>query len=198
MESISFLDIAKLCGLGIVCLAGVLSTVVRLPGTWVIVAAAAGYGWLTDWAYVGVTFVVIFAGVAVVGEVVELAMSVVAARKAGASRRAGWGALIGGFVGMFLFSLPLPLIGTIFGALVGCFVGALVAELSVKQEFVHGAKVGTLSAIGFVLGMVMKIALAMMMAAALVGYAAIGALQPTTEADTPTTAMIQPRHADSV
>jgi len=197
MESISFFEIATLLGLGIICLAAVLCTVVRLPGTWVIVAAAAGYGWLTDWAHVGVTFVVIFAGVAVVGEVVELAMSAVTARKAGASRRAGWGALIGGFVGMFIFSLPLPLIGTIFGALVGCFVGALVAELTVKKEFAHGAKVGTFSAIGFVLGMVTKIALAMMMAAALVGYAAIGAYQTTTEVEAPTATIVQPHHVET-
>lgn len=190
MENISFLEIATLLGLGIVCLAAVLCTVVRLPGTWVIVAAAAGYGWLTDWAQIGFTFVAIFAGVAVVGEVVELVMSAVTARRAGASRRAGWGALIGGFVGMFIFSLPLPLIGTIFGALVGCFVGALVAELTVKQEFVHGARVGTFSAIGFILGMVTKIALAMMMSAALVGYAALGLYQAGTTAESSAAAVL--------
>jgi len=185
MDSISLVEFAWLLGLGLVCLVGVLCTVVRLPGTWLIVAAAAGYGWFTDWSHIGITFVAILAGVAAVGEVIELAMSAVTARKAGASRRAGWGALIGGFVGMFVFSLPLPLIGTIFGALVGCFVGALVAELTVKNEFVHGARVGTFSAIGFVLGMVTKIALAMMMSAALVGYAAIGAYQTTTELGAP-------------
>ena len=63
MDSISLLEIATLCGLAVVCLIGVLCTVVRLPGTWIIVAAAGGYGWLTDWAHVGVTFVGILAGV---------------------------------------------------------------------------------------------------------------------------------------
>jgi uncharacterized protein YqgC (DUF456 family) len=102
------------------------------------------------------------------GEVIELLTSVLTARKAGASRRAGWGGLIGGIVGMFLFSIPVPIIGTIVGALVGCFVGAMIAELSVRNELGQGAKVGMFSAAGFVLGMVAKLALALVMAGVLV------------------------------
>jgi uncharacterized protein YqgC (DUF456 family) len=84
---------------------------------------------------------------------------------------------------MFVFSLPMPFIGTMFGALAGCFVGALIAELTVKPEFYHGARVGTFSAIGFVVGLVSKIALAMMMSVLLFGYAAFGpsALPPEAE-----------------
>lgn len=174
MSGSTVLDILMLVALAGVCLLAVVATVVRLPGTWVIVAAAAGYGWFHGWERVGPTLILILLGVAVVGELVELGVSVVAAKRAGASNRAGWGALIGGFVGMFVFSLPMPFVGTMFGALVGCFVGALIAELTIKQEFAHGTRVGTFAALGFVIGIVTKVALAMMMSVALLGVAAFG------------------------
>jgi uncharacterized protein YqgC (DUF456 family) len=136
--------------------------------------SAAGYGWLTGWDRVRPWLIAVLLAAAVVGELVEFGMSMVSARSAGASRRAGWGALIGGIAGMFVFSLPLPFFGTMFGALAGCFVGALIAELTVRPEFYHGARVGTFSAIGFVVGLVSKIALAMIMSVLLLGYAAFG------------------------
>lgn len=180
MSGSTLLDILMLVVLAGVCLLAVVATVVRLPGTWVIVAAAAAYGWLHAWAHVGPTLILILLGVAVFGELVELGVSVVAAKRAGASNRAGWGALIGGFVGMFVFSLPMPFVGTMFGALVGCFVGALIAELTVKQEFAHGTRVGTFAALGFVMGIVTKVALAMMMSVALLGVATYGSFSAAT------------------
>lgn len=174
MNTDAILQFAGIGGLALICFVSVVATAVRLPGTWAIVLAAAGYAWLTDGNTIGGTLVAVLAGVALVAELLELLMSAMTARKVGASRRAGWGALIGGFAGMFVFSLPFPIIGTMFGALVGCFAGALIAEYTVKGEFVQGARVGTFSAIGFVLGIVTKIALAMMMSTAVVGYAAYG------------------------
>lgn len=185
MDTDSMLQFAAVGGLALLCLVSVVATAVRLPGTWAIVAGAAVYGWLTDWEHVGGVLIGILIGLAIFGELLELGMSAVTARKAGASRRAAWGALIGGFVGMFIFSLPLPLIGTMFGALAGCFVGALIAELTVKGELAHGAKVGTFSAIGFVLGIVSKIALAMIMSTALVGYALVQSVDAIPPADAP-------------
>ncbi|MHC4698299.1 MAG: DUF456 domain-containing protein [Planctomycetota bacterium] len=161
-------DVFATVGLILCCLAGVVITAVRLPGTWLIVAAALAYGWWDHWARVSLVLVGVLAGIALMGEVIELLTSVLTARKAGASRRAGWGGLIGGIVGMFLFSIPVPIIGTIVGALVGCFVGAMIAELSVRNELGQGAKVGMFSAAGFVLGMVAKLALALVMAGVLV------------------------------
>ncbi len=189
MDADSILQFAAVGGLALLCLVSVVATAVRLPGTWAIVAGAILYGWLTDWEQVGGVLIGILVGLAVFGELLELGMSAVTARQAGASRRAAWGALIGGFVGMFIFSLPMPLIGTMFGALVGCFAGALIAEFTVKGEFVQGAKVGTFSAIGFILGIVSKIALAMIMSTALVGYALVQSVDAIPPADAPQVAV---------
>ncbi len=153
------------------CLIAVLVTALRLPGTWVIVASALGYGWWNDWQVIGAVTVGVLIGIALLGEVVELTASVLTARKAGASRQAAWGGLIGGIVGMlflsFLATVPVPVIGTLVGAmvgaLIGCFGGAMIAELAVRRKLAQGTKVGLFSALGFVLGTVAKMALAMVM-----------------------------------
>ncbi len=163
-------DILLTSAIVLVCMIAVAATAVRLPGTWVIVASSAAVGWWTDWERVGVSMVVVLAMLAVAGEVVELLMSVVTARKAGASRRAAWGGLLGGILGMFFltFLVPVPLVGTMVGALVGCFAGAMIAELSANRRLAHGTRVGLFSAIGFALGIAAKIAVALAMSGALI------------------------------
>ena len=150
------------------CLLGVVTTALRLPGTWLIVAGAILYGWWGEWTRISLVLVGVLAGIALLGEAFELLTSVFTARKAGASRRAAWGGLIGGIVGMFLLSLPVPIVGTIVGAVLGCFVGAMIAELSVRKELGQGARVGLFSAAGFVLGTVAKLGIALVMAGILV------------------------------
>ena len=110
------------------CVVAVLASLVRLPGTWFIVVTAVAYGWWTDWHPIGLGTLLLLAGLAVVGELIELLFSVITAKRAGASRQAAWGGLIGGIIGMFALSflVPIPVIGTVVGALVGCFLGALV------------------------------------------------------------------------
>lgn len=149
--------------LGVLCTIGVLLTAVRLPGTWLIVMVAAGFGWWSDWNPLGMTTVFVLAGVAGVAEILELLMSVFTARRAGASRQAAWGGLIGGMVGMFLFSIPVPVIGTIVGAILGCFTGAALMEWIVRKKLAQGTRVGLFSALGFALGTATKMAVALVM-----------------------------------
>lgn len=155
----------------IACLSGVVMTALRLPGTWLIAAAALGYGWWSDWMGIGTTLAWIVVAIAVTGEIAEFTLTAITAQKAGASRQAAWGGLIGGFLGMLflasLLSLPMPVVGTVIGAiagaLVGCFGGAMIAELAVRKKFAQSTKVGLLSALGFVLGMTVKNAIALAM-----------------------------------
>lgn len=138
-------------------------TALRMPGPWIIVAAAGGFGWWNGWQRVTLMTLGALIGVALLGEAVEFFTAMVTARRAGASRRAGWGALVGGFAGMIFLSIPVPLIGTVVGALLGCFAGAAIAELTARRELGQGAKVGVFAAIGFVLGGAAKTAIAMAM-----------------------------------
>ena len=178
-------DILLTSAIVLVCMIAVAATAVRLPGTWVIVAASVALGWWTDWERVGVTLIVVLAVLAVAGEVVELLMSVVTARRAGASRRAAWGGLLGGILGMFFltFLVPVPLVGTMVGALAGCFAGAMIAELSANRRLAHGTRVGLFSAIGFALGTAAKIAVALAMSGALIVSYLASAPEPAAQAE---------------
>jgi uncharacterized protein YqgC (DUF456 family) len=152
--------------LALCCVLAVAMTALRLPGTWLIIAGALVYGWWADWEGVPWWLVVLLLVVAVVAEVVEWLSSAVTTRKAGGSRQAAIGALVGGFAGMLFLSflVPIPLVGTMLGALVGCFGGALIAELAMRKKLTQGAKVGLFSALGYVLGTVTKMAIAFTMA----------------------------------
>ena len=173
--------VGELAVLTALCMLGVALTVIRLPGTWLIVATAASYGWYGDWQKLSLLTVGILISIAVVGEAGEFLASMLTAKKAGASKRAMWGAFIGGFVGMFIFTIPLPLIGTIFGAVSGCFLGAVIGELTSHRDVGKGIRVGRAAAIGYVLGMAFKIAIAFLMAGLLLGSAVVAPIDSPTD-----------------
>ena len=181
----SMQDILIITAMLLGCGLGVLLTALRLPGTWLIVLTGVSYGWWTGWARTSVILIGLCVGIAVVAEVLELLLSAVMARRAGASRRAAWGGLIGGVLGMFLltFLVPVPILGSMIGALVGCFLGAAVMEMSARKELAQGTKVGLFSAMGFVMGAVTKLALAMVMSGVLLTQAVCSPPAPGSKAD---------------
>lgn len=157
-----------LISLIVLCLSGTALAVLQLPGTWVILISAVGYDWYYGWERIGWQWLVGLGLLAVAAEVVDSLAAIVAARRAGASRRAALGALVGGFAGMLLLSVPVPVIGTVIGGLVGCFVGALGAELTKRNDLAAGARVGLFATIGRVIGLAAKTSAALVIGGATV------------------------------
>ncbi len=166
------IDTLLLIGLTVLAFLGILLAVFQLPGTWLILASAAGYDWYYDWQRIGWKWLVCLGVLAIIAEAVDSLASIVAARKAGASRRAAIGALVGGFLGMILFSIPIPVIGTVVGGLAGCFTGALVMELTARDDLRAGAKVGFFATLGKLIGLIAKTGAAFAIAGATVLLAA--------------------------
>ncbi len=152
----------------VVCLFAVAISFARLPGTWLILAAAVVYSWQHDWTEPGWIALVGLAVVAVVAELVEMAATAVAVRRSGASQRAMWGSLLGGMLGMFVFSIPLPVIGTLIGGALGCFVGAVIGEMSSRDDMGHVARVGVFAAVGQITGALLKVMFTFVMFATVV------------------------------
>jgi hypothetical protein len=117
-----------------------------LPGTWVMVAAAAAYGPLTG-SPLRVGLVIGAVLLAIAGEVADVLLAGKYAKQYGGSRRAAWGAIGGGLLGA-LVGVPVPIIGSIVGAFLGAFGGALVAELTTGS----GRDIATRAATGAVVG----------------------------------------------
>ncbi len=154
----------------LVCLFGVALTAVRMPGTWLLLGGVALYGLCTEWQTVTWGLLLLLTVLAIAGEIVEFFTSAVTARKAGGSRRAAWGGLVGGVLGMVFLSflVPIPIIGSMVGALAGCFVGAAIAEVSHHSHLGKSTRVGFFAALGMALGTAGKVAFALAMSAIIV------------------------------
>lgn len=130
-----------------------------LPGTFIMVAAAIAANYLAaagiGWFAIGLSL-----ALAVTAEVLEWTLSARFAKKYGGSRRAGWGAILGGLIGAFA-GIPVPIIGSMIGAFAGAFVGALVAEYSQPQSDASTAtRVATGALIGKAAATALKLAIA--------------------------------------
>jgi uncharacterized protein YqgC (DUF456 family) len=122
------MDTTLLIGLMVICfVAGLALVALGLPGLWLMVLAVIGYGALTDFQSIGMWTIVTVTALATIAEILEAWLGFGLARRYGGSKRAGWGALIGGIVGAIV-GVPVPIIGSVIGAFVGAFAGAVVFE----------------------------------------------------------------------
>ncbi|MBW3535014.1 MAG: DUF456 family protein [Gemmatimonadetes bacterium] len=107
-------------GMAVVLALAILLIPLGLPGAWIQLAVLAGgvlagwVGWLTFGA---------LAALVALAELGELLVLRSMGRRYGGSRKAFWGAVAGGFLGLFV-GVPVPLVGPIITAFLGTFVGA--------------------------------------------------------------------------
>ena len=99
----------------------------------------------------------------VVAEGLEWILTARFTKKYGGSRRAGWGAIIGGMVGAFL-GVPVPIIGSIVGAFVGAFLGAFVFEYTRGTGHGTATRVAWGAFVGRVTAAAIKVAIGFMIA----------------------------------
>jgi len=129
-----------------------------VPGLWIFLAVAVALKLLVSGA--ALSWAAILVGVAIAGlaEIIEFVASVRYTTKYGGSKRAGWGALIGGIVGAIV-GVPIPLIGSIVGSFAGSFIGALLAEYSARAGHGQAQRVAWGALIGRVVATAAKIGL---------------------------------------
>jgi hypothetical protein len=138
---------------------GLMFTLLGLPGLWVMAAGVAGYAWVTGFdRFVGWPGLITVVALATLAEVAEFLAGSAGAKQAGGSRRAMIGAVVGALVGGFLFTIPVPVLGTIFGVCAGAFVGAALVEMGIVGDPTHSMKVGWGAAKGRFWGIVWKLA----------------------------------------
>ncbi len=165
-------EIAIGVALSVLNVVGVALTALLLPGMWVMLLGAGLAQWwhmaqygseMYSWWTLGVC-----AGVAALAEVIELAASGLGASKFGGTKTGAMGSVVGAIVGAVIGSLVLFLIGTIIGAAVGAFAGALLGErLLKKRTWAEAGKSGAGAAIGRLAATLVKVALAVVVGAAL-------------------------------
>jgi uncharacterized protein YqgC (DUF456 family) len=147
-----------------------------LPGLWLQVAASAllataWAGALLPWGWV-----MGFAVLAGIAELLELLLGRWGARRFGGSNRAAWGALIGGVAGALVGGIPVPLLGAVIMSFTGTFVGAIVGEISARRS-VTGLRVGVGAVIGRAVGVAAKMAAGVLIAGVGLGAVVIERLR---------------------
>src|SRR2546428_4739012 len=130
---------AFLAALG--CVVGLRLVPLGVPGLWVMVLGVIGYGWLMGFQSVGVATIAVVVGLAFLAELVEWWLGFGLARRYGGSRRAGWGALVGGLVGAAI-GVPVPLIGSVIAGFVGSFAGATLLEYTTSGTAASAVRAG--------------------------------------------------------
>jgi len=125
-----------------------------LPGTVLIFVGLLMTAWANDFSRVGPWTLVVIGLIGAASYGVDFVAAALGARQVGASRSAVAGAALGTLLG-----IPFGLPGVFFGPL----VGAVLGELSVNRELGRAAGVGLAAWIGFLIGTVVKVALAFLM-----------------------------------
>jgi uncharacterized protein len=136
-------------------LAGLAGTVLpALPGTALVLAGIVLGAWIDDFTRVGPWTLAAITVLAVVSWVVDYLAGVMGAQRAGASRQAIVGAVLGTIAGIFM-----GFVGVLFMPFVGAFVGELMA----RRDHQGAWRVGVATWLGLMIGMVVKIALSFVM-----------------------------------
>lgn len=151
----------------VVCIVGVALTLLTLPGTWLMVAAALGlqaYAPGTfSWWVIGAVI-----ALAALGELIEFLASAAGAKTGGGSNRSMLGATVGSLVGAVLGSPFLFPLGTIVGGVVGAGAGAVLTEkVWVRRTWGQSAKAGGGAAVGRFIATIAKTACAVSIACVL-------------------------------
>ena len=125
-----------------------------IPGALLLFAGLVVAAWADDFAYVGVKTLTALGMLALLTYPADFMASAFGAKRFGASPRAVTGAVIGAMVGIF-FGLP--------GVLIGPFLGAVVGEFSTQRHLGKAGRAGIGAALGLVLGVAAKLAIAFTM-----------------------------------
>ncbi len=125
-----------------------------LPGTALILAGIVLGAWIDGFVRVGSTTLIVITVIAVIAWVLDYVAGLLGAKKAGASRQAIIGAMIGTVVGLFM-----GVVGVLFMPLVGAAIGEFIAIKDQRQAL----RVGVATWLGIMAGLLAKVVLAFVM-----------------------------------
>jgi hypothetical protein len=125
-----------------------------LPGIWIMIGVVAVGAIMGD---VGVAIVITTTVIAGLAELIEFFIVKRFTQQYGGSRKAFWGAIIGGTVGL-LIGIPIPIVGSIVAGLLGTFVGAALVTYAETRQMISAHRVGWGAVIGRALSAMTKTA----------------------------------------
>lgn len=119
---------------------GLVITAIGLFGNIIIFGAILVYAFLTGFYPIGLKELLLIGFLYCIGEFLEYVVTLLGVKWLGASRIAGWMAILGTIIGVMA--------GGVIGGFLGAFLGALITELIVKGEILPALKAGLGAFIG--------------------------------------------------
>jgi uncharacterized protein YqgC (DUF456 family) len=144
------IETAIIMGLGLVG-----SVLPMVPGPPIIWLGALYYAWRTDWLIVGWPMLTLLLILAIIGGTTDLWMGYFGARKGGASVRATLASLVGGLIGLLIFSLP--------GAIIGSIGAIALVELPRHGDWRRVLRAGSGYVVGWLLSSVVEVVICLVM-----------------------------------
>lgn len=132
---------------------------IGLPGGWIALGLAVVYDLFFGFSQIGWTWLAVFAGLLVVGEIIESLLGMVYVAKKGATRYGIIGGFAGGLIGAAMGSGVVPIMGTLLGSFAGAFAGAVAGEYLRDQQLEPSLRIGLHSTVGRILATTVKFAL---------------------------------------
>lgn len=145
-------------------LAGVIMTIIGLPGNLIILLTGLLYGYYDHFDKMDYAILVIVLGIFIIAEIIEFVAGVVGAKKEKASKRAMFATFIGTIVGGIWGTAILPVLGSLLGALCGAFIATAVAEYSKTKDLDQAKRVGKSVLKGQIIAIIIKSTAAVSMA----------------------------------
>ena len=125
-----------------------------LPGLWIMMAVSIA-AWLLH--YMTWLPMLCIVALTLFAELIEFMLVGKMTKRYGGSRKAFWGAILGGGAGVFL-GAPVPVLGSIVAGFVGAFFGAFVVTFAETRQVGSANRVGFGAVVGRALTAVAKTA----------------------------------------
>lgn len=147
----------------ILSLAGVLLIIAGVPGTLFILAGSFIYALLTKFASLDWKMLAVLLLMSIFAETADNIMSMLGAKKAGASGPSSWAVLAGSIAGAVIGGMFFPLAGSLIGAFAGGASAPIIMEYLRRRNLQSAVKAGMGALAGRMGGILIKILISLAM-----------------------------------
>lgn len=124
------------------CTVALLSTMLGIPGIWVLVAVVLAIALITHFSMITWPVLLLCVVLAVLGEIVESFLGVAVVAKKGGGKLGLLGTFIGALLGVILGAPVVPPVGSIVFGFVGAFAGAVLGEYIAYRNLDSAVRIG--------------------------------------------------------
>jgi uncharacterized protein len=168
LDTMVIMHFAAKAALYLLLLVGLAAIPLGLGGTFIILVAALAVAVASKFQTVPVTALLVMAGMVAAGEILELILGSLLARRSGSSKWGMAGAFVGGIVGVVPGTAVMPVLGSLIGSFVGAALGAILLEWWHRRRLDPALRAGWGAIIGRVASILIKMSIGLAMVVYLV------------------------------